>query len=37
MGLGTGTVDADNKSGSFAPNDGKAAGTFDCGAAPAKP
>jgi hypothetical protein len=37
MGLGTVTVAADGKSGTFALNDGKAAGTFDCGAAPAKP
>jgi hypothetical protein len=37
IGLGTVTVAADNKSGTFALNDGKAAGTFDCGAAPAKP
>jgi hypothetical protein len=36
MGLGTVTVAADGKSGSFALNDGKAAGTFDCGAPPAK-
>ncbi len=36
LGLGTVTVAADGKSGSFALNDGKAAGTFDCGAAPAK-
>ena len=37
IGLGTVTVAADGKSGSFALNDGKAAGTFECGAAPAKP
>ena len=37
MGLGTVTVAADGKSGTFALNDGKAAGTFDCGAAPANP
>ena len=37
IGLGTVTVAADNKSGTFALNDGKAAGSFDCGAAPAKP
>ena len=37
MGLGTVTVAADGKSGTFALNDGKATGTFDCGAAPAKP
>jgi hypothetical protein len=37
MGLGTVTVAADNKSGAFALNDGKAAGAFDCGAALAKP
>lgn len=36
-GLGTVTVAADGKSGTFALNDGKAAGTFDCGAVPAKP
>jgi hypothetical protein len=36
MGLGTVTVAADGKSGKFALNDGKAAGTFDCGAPPAK-
>jgi len=36
MGLGTVTIAADGKSGSFALNDGKAAGTFDCGAQPAK-
>ena len=37
IGLGTVTVAADSKSGTFALNDGKAAGTFDCGAAPSKP
>jgi hypothetical protein len=37
IGLGTVTVAGDNKSGTFALNDGKAAGSFDCGAAPAKP
>ncbi|HZT77962.1 MAG TPA: hypothetical protein VFA27_15015 [Vicinamibacterales bacterium] len=36
MGLGTVTINADTKSGRFALNDGKAAGTFDCGAPPAK-
>lgn len=36
-GLGTVTVAADGKSGTFALNDGKAVGSFDCGAAPAKP
>ena len=36
MGLGTVTIAADAKSGTFALNDGKASGTFDCGAAPAK-
>jgi hypothetical protein len=36
LGLGTVTVAADGKSGSFALNDGKAAGTFDCGGPPAK-
>ena len=36
MGLGTVTIAADGKSGSFALNDGKAAGTFDCGAPPTK-
>ena len=36
LGLGTVTIAADGKSGSFALNDGKAAGTFDCGAAPGK-
>jgi hypothetical protein len=30
-GLGTVTVNADGKSGTFALKDGKAAGTFDCG------
>ena len=37
IGLGTVTVAADGRSGTFALNDGKAAGTFDCGAAPATP
>ena len=37
VGLGTVTVAADGKSGTFALNDGKAAGSFDCGAAPTKP
>ena len=37
LGLGTVTVAADGKSGTFALNDGKAAGMFDCGAAPSKP
>jgi len=32
-GLGTVVVAADGKSGTFALNDGKASGTFDCGAA----
>ena len=32
MGLGTVTINADGKSGAFALNDGKASGTFDCGA-----
>ena len=36
LGLGTVTIAADGKSGSFALNDGKAAGTFDCGAPPSK-
>jgi hypothetical protein len=36
IGLGTVTIAADGKSGTFALNDGKAAGTFDCGAPPAK-
>jgi hypothetical protein len=36
-GLGTVVVAADGKSGTFALNDGKASGTFDCGAAPEKP
>ena len=36
MGLGTVTIAADGKSGTFALNDGTAAGTFDCGAPPAK-
>lgn len=37
MGLGTVTVAADGRSGTFALNNGKVAGTFDCGATPAKP
>lgn len=37
MGLGTVTVAADGRSGTFALNDGTAAGTFDCDAVPAKP
>jgi|SRR5215472_2547364 len=37
IGLGTVTVAADGKSGTFVLNDGKAAGSWDCGAAPAKP
>jgi hypothetical protein len=36
MGLGTVTIAADGKSGTFAFNDGKASGSFDCGAPPAK-
>jgi hypothetical protein len=36
IGLGTVTIAADGKSGTFALNDGKAAGTFDCGAPPAR-
>jgi hypothetical protein len=36
LGLGTVTIAADGKSGSFALNGGKAAGTFDCGAPPIK-
>lgn len=36
MGLGMVTVAADGRSGTFALNDGKAAGSWDCGAAPAK-
>lgn len=36
MGLGAVTIAADGKSGSFSLNDGKAAGTFDCGAPPAR-
>lgn len=36
IGLGTVIVAADGKSGSFTLNDGKASGTFDCRAAPAK-
>jgi hypothetical protein len=34
IGLGTVTIAADGKSGTFQLNDGKASGTFDCGAAP---
>jgi hypothetical protein len=34
VGLGTVTIGVDGKSGTFALNDGKAAGTFDCGAPP---
>jgi hypothetical protein len=37
MGLGTVIVAADNTLGTFALNDGKAVGAFDCGTAPAKP
>jgi hypothetical protein len=36
LGLGTVTIAADGKSGTFALNDGKAAGTFACGAPPVK-
>ncbi len=36
LGLGTVTIAADGKSGSFALSDGKAAGTFERGAAPSK-
>ncbi len=36
IGLGTVTVAGDRKSGTFALNDGKAAGTFDCGIAPSQ-
>jgi hypothetical protein len=36
MGLGTIVVAADGQSGTFALNDGKASGKFDCGSAPAK-
>ena len=36
IGLGTVTIAADGRSGTFALNDGKAAGTFDCGAPPSK-
>ena len=36
VGLGTVTIAAGGKSGSFALNDGTAAGTFDCGAPPSK-
>jgi hypothetical protein len=35
-GLGTVTINADGRTGSFALNDGKAAGRFDCGKAPAR-
>lgn len=34
LGLATVTINADGKSGSFALNDGKASGTFDCGIKP---
>jgi hypothetical protein len=34
LGLGTVTIAADAKSGTFALNDGKASGSFDCGTAP---
>src|SRR5690242_8343665 len=34
MGLGTVTVNADGKSGTFALNDGSASGSWDCGRAP---
>jgi hypothetical protein len=37
IGLGTVTVAADGRSGTFALNDGKALGSFDCGGAPEKP
>ena len=37
IGLGTVSVAADGRSGTFALNDGKALGSFDCGAAPEKP
>jgi hypothetical protein len=37
MGLGTIVVAADGQSGTFALNDGKASGKFDCGSAPARP
>ena len=36
VGLERGTGRTAGKSGSFALNDGKAAGTFDCGASPAR-
>jgi hypothetical protein len=36
IGLGTVTIAADGKSGSFALDDGKASGTFDCGTAPSR-
>jgi hypothetical protein len=37
MGLRNRDVAADNELGTFALNDGKAVGAFDCGTAPAKP
>jgi hypothetical protein len=36
IGLGIVTIATDGKSGTFALNDGKAAGTFDCAAVPTK-
>lgn len=36
LGLGTVVIAADGHSGTFALNDGKASGRFDCGAAPAR-
>jgi hypothetical protein len=36
IGLGTITVAADGKSGTFTMNDGKTAGSFDCGAPPTR-
>jgi hypothetical protein len=36
LGLGTVTIAADGKSGTFVLNDGKASGTFDCAAPPSK-
>jgi len=36
-GLGTVTINPDGHTGSFTTQDGKAAGHFDCGAAPTKP
>jgi hypothetical protein len=36
-GLGTVTINADGHSGTFATNDGKASGRFDCGAVPRVP